>query len=44
MIKPEELHQYMLNQLTDEQRANKEIIGLMPVIVKGIMIAVQSAK
>jgi Flp pilus assembly protein TadB len=42
MIKPEELHQYMLGQLSDEQRASEAIIELLPVIVKGIIIAVKN--
>jgi hypothetical protein len=43
MIKPEELYQYMLNQMTEEQRANKELTEFLPVIVKGIIIAVQNS-
>jgi hypothetical protein len=42
MIKPDELLEYMRNLLTEEQRANKEIVELMPVIVKGIIIAVKN--
>lgn len=39
MIKPDELHEYMLNLLTDEQKVYKD---LLPVIVRGIIKAVQS--
>jgi hypothetical protein len=40
MIKPDELHEYMFKQLTDEQKAAYK--DLMPVIVRGIIKAVQS--
>lgn len=39
MIKPIELHEYMLNLLTPEQEAYKD---LLPVIVRGIIKAVES--
>jgi hypothetical protein len=42
MIRPEELFEYMKQQLTDEQRANEAIIELLPVIVRGIIKAVES--
>jgi hypothetical protein len=42
MIKPDELLEYMTNLLSDEQKANKKITELMPVLVKGIIKAVQA--
>jgi hypothetical protein len=39
MVRPEELYEYMLSQMTDEQ---KKYADLLPVIVKGIIKAVQS--
>lgn len=39
MIKPIELHEYMLSQMTDEQ---KKYADLLPVIVRGIIKAVES--
>jgi len=44
MIKPDELHEYMKIQLTDEQKADQKITELLPVIVRGIIKAVQSIK
>lgn len=42
MIRPDELLEYMQSQMTHEQLKNKEIQGMLPVIVKGIIKAVQS--
>jgi hypothetical protein len=42
MIRPDELLEYMISQMTDEQLKNKQITELLPVIVKGIIKAVQS--
>jgi hypothetical protein len=44
LIKPDELYEYMKSQLTHDQLEDKQITELLPVIVKGIIIAVQSAK
>lgn len=40
MIKPDELHEYMLSQMTEVQK--EQYKGLMPVIVRGIIKAVES--
>lgn len=42
MIKPIELHEYMLSQMTNEQRIDEKLTELLPVIVKGIIKAVDS--
>ncbi|WP_264373538.1 hypothetical protein [Paenibacillus psychroresistens] len=42
MIKPIELHEFMFNQLTPEQKASEAITELLPVIVRGIIKAVES--
>jgi hypothetical protein len=43
VIKPDELLEYMKSQLKDEQRADEKIAELLPVIVRGIIKAVQSS-
>lgn len=40
VIRPDELYEYMLGQMTDEQK--EQYKDLMPVIVRGIIKAVQS--
>jgi hypothetical protein len=40
MIKPDELHEYILCLLNTEQIKEDKIISLLPVIVKGIIKAV----
>jgi hypothetical protein len=42
MLRPDELHEYMTNLLTHDQLKDKQITALLPVIVKGIIKAVQS--
>ena len=44
MIKPDELHEYMLGKLTAEQRADKAFNDIMSVIVMGIIKAVESKR
>jgi hypothetical protein len=42
MIKPDELLEYMRTQLSDEQKVSEAITELLPVIVRGIIKAVES--
>ena len=42
MIRNIELHEYMTNLLTPEQQADVKITELLPVIVQGIIKAVES--
>jgi hypothetical protein len=42
MIRPDELLEYIKSQMTHEQLKDKQITELIPVIVKGIIKAVQS--